>query len=350
MLAAELRRAQQRAAAQALERDQRLAARSQSLPISPAINPNLSSSNPSSSLVGMETQQYSKIIESVPIFSGSPRENVTDWLALVNLKFDMIGYTALQKRRFIPQYLHGDALRWHLANRDQLDEWDAYSIALVEAFPHIETTSRDMNLKLLRDRKQGSTESFTDYYASILDLCRKHNADMTDLQILDWIKAGMSLNLYERIQGEEFVHPHALLRRAQRLELDNAVLDARKKESTTTSPSKKSFSPHRSSTWSPYSLPSPPPFTSSYLPPLMSPNPASTSYSPSAFPSPAANSTFSSPNFDSDLSARPRRPIICFSCHQPGHISTQCPVKPVICYTCHQPGHIAPHCPSRPNV
>lgn len=351
MLAAEIRRARQRAAVQSLERNQRYAARSNSRSISPSNNTNLPQLNHSSALVVMETQQYSKIIDSIPIFSGNPGENVYEWLELVDLKFDMIGYTAAHKRRFIPQYLNGDALRWHLAHRDRLEDWDTYHAALLDAFPYVETTSRDMNLKMLRDRKQGSTESFTDYYTSILDLCRKHDAEMTDLQLIDWLKAGMSLKLYERIQGEEFINPQALLRRAQRVELDNAVLDARKKEFNTASSSNQSFSTYtRSSNFSRYPLRSPPPFTPSYPPPLMSTNPTSTSYSTNTFPPPAANSTFYSPNIDSDLSARPRRPIICFSCNQPGHLSINCPVRPVICYSCHQPGHISPHCPSRPNV
>jgi hypothetical protein len=253
----------------------------------------------------------------------------------------MIGYNANQRRRFIPQYLIGDALKWHLSHRDQLEHWEAYHAALVAAFPYVETTSRDMNLKLLRDRKQGVTESFTDYYTSILGLCRKHDADMTDLQILDWLKAGMSIQLYERLQGEEFTTPQDLLRRAQRVELDNAVLDARKREYTSNaSHNKSSSTTTRSSNYLPRTSS---PFTPSYPPPLMSTPPTPTPHAAHNFPPPSAPSTF-------DPSARPRRPIICFSCHQPGHISTQCPSRPVICYSCHQPGHISPNCPSHPNV
>ena len=90
-----------------------------------------------------------------------------------------------------------------------------------------------MNIKLLRDRKQGNDESFIDYYTSIVDPCRKHAAEMPDVQIIDWLKAGMKLALYEKLQGEEFATPQAFLLQAQRVELDNAVLDARKNESLT---------------------------------------------------------------------------------------------------------------------
>ncbi|CAF2848303.1 unnamed protein product [Rotaria sp. Silwood2] len=155
----------------------------------------------------MEEQQYGKIIDSIPIFSGQPIENITEWLDIVSLKFDIIGYDSRQKRRFLPQYLAGNALKWHLTHREDLLSWDDYTNAIADAFPQIVTTSRDMNLQLLKDRKQGDNESFTEYYASIIDLYRKHDTDMTDLQIIDWLKAGMKITLYERLQGEDFITP-----------------------------------------------------------------------------------------------------------------------------------------------
>ena len=63
---------------------------------------------------------------------------------------------------------------------------------------------------------------------------------MTDFQIVDWLKAGMTIPLYEKLQGEDFLTLQDLFHRAQRVELDNAVLDARKCQSvavpTTSSP------------------------------------------------------------------------------------------------------------------
>ncbi|CAF1626219.1 unnamed protein product, partial [Adineta ricciae] len=189
--------------------------------------------------------------------------------------------------------------------------------------------------------------TFTDYYTSILGLCHKHDPEITDLQVLDWLKAGMSLSLYERLQGEEFTTPQALLRRAQRVELDNAVLDARKRESATKTPrTQTSYTTPRSSVWLPNTFTSPPPFVPPPAPPLVS-TPVPTSYD---FPPPSASSTFYSPNTDSATSTRSRRPIICFACNQPGHVSTQCPSRPIICFTCNQPGHVSTQCPSRPII
>ena len=87
-----------------------------------------------------------------------------------------------------------------------------------------------MNLQLLRSRLQGNDESFTDYYNSIIDLCHKYDTTMTDLQMVDWLKVGMKIALCEKLQGEDFLTPQDLLHRTQPVELDNAVLDARKRQ------------------------------------------------------------------------------------------------------------------------
>jgi len=89
MLADELRQAKLRADAQAIERNNRPETRTRSKSISTddTLLPLISSSSNTS----MEAQQYSKIIDSIPIFSGNPRENVHEWLDLVVLKFGMIG-------------------------------------------------------------------------------------------------------------------------------------------------------------------------------------------------------------------------------------------------------------------
>ena len=157
MLAEELHEAQQRAATQAEERNVRHEARSRS-------KETLSQSDlevihsPNS----MEEHQYGKIIDSILIF-GQSNENVKDWLEIVSLKFDIIGYDSRQKRRFIPQYLTGNALKRHLTHRDDLLSWDDYTTAITSAFSYLATTSHDINLQLLRSRLQGNDESFTDY-------------------------------------------------------------------------------------------------------------------------------------------------------------------------------------------
>ena len=231
-------------------------------------------------------------------------------------------------------------MKWHLLHRNELYSWDDYLGVLTSAFPHLITTSRDMNLKLLRDRKQGNDESFIDYYTSTVDLCCKHAADMPDVQIIDWLKTGMKLTLYEKLQGEEIATPQALLLRSQRVELDNAVLDARKNESLTdrTALSTSNFDfPTPSTRWNPsFNWPnsSKPYSTSSYPVPLLSTGPhfrltssSNTPRSRYSFSSQSRSSNY----HGSNLNHRPfhhRRPIICYSCNQPGHISPHCPPRP----------------------
>lgn len=303
-----------RAAKQAVERDLRHNTRSEAKQdSSDATNSQPSAVTPSTDTIStlqitMEAQ-YKAIIDSIPTFSGTTPENVITWLDIVSLKFDLLNYEPPQRRRFIPQYLAGTALQWHMTHRNQLLTWDEYITALSDAFPRTVTTSRDMNLQKLRDRKQGDTEAFTDYYNSILELCRQHNPDMAAPQIIDWLKSGMKLTLYERLQGEDFPSPQHLLVRSQRLELDQAVLDARKNERP-----KQSYSnaPLRTPTRSFY-----------HENPTYS-HQLSTSYYTPVQPPPLMPIS-SSPR---PSSQNPRRPIVCYTCGQHGHISPQCSLRP----------------------
>ena len=123
MLADELARAQSRADAQAAERDSRYENRC--VAKASSANTAASTSNTtSSSTPYMEDHQLRNIVDSIPTFSGEPAHNVHDWLEIVSLKFDIIGYDHLQRRRFIPQYLSGAALKWHIANREDLTSWE----------------------------------------------------------------------------------------------------------------------------------------------------------------------------------------------------------------------------------
>ena len=85
-----------------------------------------------------------------------------------------------------------------------------------------------MNLQLLKNPIQGDNGSFDESCTSIIDLCHKYNTDVTDLQIADWLKSDMKLSLYKKLQGKDFLTLQDLFHRAQCVEFDNAVLDARK--------------------------------------------------------------------------------------------------------------------------
>ena len=37
--------------------------------------------------------------------------------------------------------------------------------------------------------------------------------------------------------------------------------------------------------------------------------------------------------------------VVCYSCHKPGHVNTECPEFPPVCYNCQETGHIRPNCP-----
>ena len=68
----------------------------------------------------MEDHHYSKTVNSIPIFSGTLHQNVTERMNIVSLKFDTIGYDSRQKNQFIPQHLVSNALKWYRAHCDEV--------------------------------------------------------------------------------------------------------------------------------------------------------------------------------------------------------------------------------------
>jgi hypothetical protein len=340
MLADAIANAKSRAEAQALERDLRHANRSVAQ-ASSEITSASTSRNHSRFTASMEDHQLRNIVDSIPTFSAEPTQNVRDWLEIVSLKFDIIGYDPLQRRRFIPQYLYGAALKWHLVNREAFTEWQDYTHAIELAFPQLTATSRDMNLQQLKNRVQGPTEPFNVYYNAVVALCRQHNPEMADVQVVDWLKAGMRLELFEKLQGDEFLTPRSLLLRTQRLELDHEVLTARQRGSfvppTSSTPRSSSArrlvsSPQSSVNSSPYTSFSTTADTTplmaaapvhNYPPAQHSHSPRQQSFSPSQTFVPTQGHGSAAPSHQ-------RPPIVCYSCGEPGHISPRCPYRPKV--------------------
>ncbi|CAF3176169.1 unnamed protein product [Rotaria sp. Silwood2] len=178
MLADELARAQVPAAIQVEARNARHEAPSRS-PSTLKYTSSAHNLDLHGSVTNMEDYRYSKIIDSIPTFSGEPLENISDWLAILSLKSDIIRYNSRQKSRSIPQYLAGSALKWHLSHFNKILVWDDY-VDAITPFSRIITTSQDMNLKMLKNCKQDYSEPSIQYYRSVIELCRKHGAEMVD--------------------------------------------------------------------------------------------------------------------------------------------------------------------------
>ena len=90
VLVDELSRSQARAAIQAEERNTHHEGRSCSRP---KLLHSLSSTQAvTTSIIPMENQHYSKIVNSIPIFSGTLHQNIPEMMNIVSLKFDTIGY------------------------------------------------------------------------------------------------------------------------------------------------------------------------------------------------------------------------------------------------------------------
>ena len=95
MLVDELTRSQARSAIQAEKRNARHEGRSCSR--SKLLHSLSSTQAVTSSIIPMEDHHYSKIVNSIPIFSATLHQNIPERMNIVNLKFDTIGYDSRRK-------------------------------------------------------------------------------------------------------------------------------------------------------------------------------------------------------------------------------------------------------------
>ena len=147
---------------------------------------------------------------------------------------------------------------------------------------------------------------------------------MTDLHMVDWLKAGMKVALCDKWQGEDFLTPQDWLHRAQRVKLENAVLDVRKCQLLgfpTTSPSHSNILKNYQPNYYKH-------HSTSYPPPLMPIPYSASSYNSAPTPSslflPYSSSRQNHPLMNTNPSISSPRPITCCSCGQSGHISLYC--------------------------
>ena len=223
-------------------------------------------------------------------------------------------------------------MKWHLTYRDELSLRDDHIGTIISASLSLITTSGDVNLKLFRDPKQSNDESFIDYYSSLL-IFIENVAKTQNMQTIDWLRASMKITSYEKLKNEEFDTTIPLLFRAQRIEIDYAVLDAREGEPVTdrTALSTSNFNSSTSSICWNSSFKSPVTskayFTSLYLLLLLSTGPdfdltpsSNAPCSSFSFSFQSQSSHYRAINLNDGTSRHSHR-VICYSCNQPDHIS-----------------------------
>jgi hypothetical protein len=126
----------------------------------------------------------SKFRMEPPRFHGSSEQDITQWLTYYERACRVNSWeTDLEKARYLPCFLESAASLWfdnleNTATAQNLSSFDYLKAEIVKAFDG--QKNADAIEFTLRSRKMSPDESVSTYYHSMVNLCRRSNANMTD--------------------------------------------------------------------------------------------------------------------------------------------------------------------------
>ncbi|CAF1083843.1 unnamed protein product [Didymodactylos carnosus] len=167
------------------------------------------------------------VVKDFPQFSGNKTENVDDWLRSLTVKFIALDIDDDAKRRWAPQFLTSEALKWYLTQHISLKTWDEFQQAVRTNYPPTPEPTRASTFQQLLIRKQTMEEKFIHYYTDMKKLFYRYDRTMSVEQQLDLIKNGMKISLLDKISGLGITTPQKLLELVQRYEEDQQLIDSR---------------------------------------------------------------------------------------------------------------------------
>ncbi|KAL1455831.1 hypothetical protein MTO96_043591 [Rhipicephalus appendiculatus] len=138
-----------------------------------------------------------------PVFRGQADEDVEDWLRIYDRYSMALNWNDAQKARNLVFVLDDEARRWYSAVlRDatatqHLDSWAEWRDALLRDFAgeHI----RDWAYIQLQERRQLPGETPRQYVTSILQLCARANTSMTESEKVRCLIPGLRPEMMERV-------------------------------------------------------------------------------------------------------------------------------------------------------
>jgi hypothetical protein len=133
-----------------------------------------------------------EIIKTPTYFRGS-KDDVLDWLERLEQRFKMANWDDEHKLRYISIHLQEDAYRWWVQASERINSWSNFVEEIKQAFGS--TKMKEIAFEQLRWYKQSVNQSITQYYAKIIELCRRVDVTMSDSMKLQYLKSGVKNSL-----------------------------------------------------------------------------------------------------------------------------------------------------------
>jgi Retrotransposon gag protein len=150
-----------------------------------------------------QTNQKSKFRMEPPRFHGSSEEDIIQWLTYYERACRVNSWeTDSEQARYFPCFLSSAASLWfdnleNTATAQNLSSYTFLKAELIKAF-HGQKNADAIEFTL-RSRKMAPDESVSNYYHSMLNLCRRSNAAMPNEAIVRHLMFGLKPNLMKHI-------------------------------------------------------------------------------------------------------------------------------------------------------
>jgi hypothetical protein len=152
-------------------------------------------------------QRMTQVKEKLPFISagtyhGLPSENPSDFIDKYEIAATSNHWAEKSKINLFAAHLAGTALAWyqHFSTGKTLDSWEELKNTFILTFT---PAAQAQTLKAILDRKvQARDQPVLSYYLEIMKLCKRHDPNTTEKQIIQYVIQGLRPEYCERILNE----------------------------------------------------------------------------------------------------------------------------------------------------
>jgi hypothetical protein len=145
------------------------------------------------------SKRISHLLES-DAFTGTPPQDVSDWLDGFEDKCDKVQLNDEQKFSIVQDLLKGSAKMWFDTHKTVINNWQLFKKKVKAHFELIAGVDPFERYKQLYNRRRHNNESSIDYFHNVIKLCLKANETMDEATQIKHMLNGLSLRAKSYIE------------------------------------------------------------------------------------------------------------------------------------------------------